>query len=154
MGKNIKGGKKTKSMGRFRAPSTFRPADQEGELYAIVEKILGNGAVNVKCIDARVRRCIIRKKFIGKGQVVPGTWVLVGLRSYETLDTTCDLLELYSGSDMKRLELLDYPWHVFGVKQEEEAVDDLIDFGEIPNNIVPTQTVKMDILDEDEFNDI
>ena len=50
--------------------------------------------------------CIIRKKFTGKHKstnfIKEGTWILVGLRDWETpndkLDK-CDLLECYSDND-------------------------------------------------------
>ena len=50
MVKNTTGGKKAKSVARFVAPPTFRPAKEQGELYALVEKNMGNGILNVKCI--------------------------------------------------------------------------------------------------------
>jgi len=119
MGKNVNGGKKEKRQRRFNAPSVFRPSKDENELYAVIEKNLGNGVVKVKCIDGKERMCIVRKKFSGNRDLKLGAWILVGLREFETRGDRCDLIEVYSSSDMARLQLLDAPWHVFGVQKEE-----------------------------------
>jgi initiation factor 1A len=128
MVRNITGGKKAKSVARFVAPAMFRPAKEDGELYAIVEKNMGNGILNVTCIDAKIRRCMVRKKFTGRQRDVlqVGTWILVGLREFETVKDKCDLIEIYTPADVARLQLLDVPWHVFGV--EKTQADDGIEF--------------------------
>lgn len=120
MVKNTTGGKKAKSVARYVAPTMFRPAKEEGELYAIVEKNMGNGILNVKCIDNVMRRCMVRKKFTGRQRDVlqVGSWILVGLREFETIKDKCDLIEIYTSSDVSRLQLLDMPWHVFGVEKD------------------------------------
>ena len=112
MGKNTFGGKKTKSGPRFNAPSTFRPATEEGELYAVIEKNMGNGILNVLCIDGVHRTCIVRKKFSSQRDIKLGGWILVGLREFETKQNKCDLLEVYSASDVTRLHTMEGNWHV------------------------------------------
>ena len=125
MVKNTTGGKKAKSAARFVAPPTFRPAKVQGELYALVEKNMGNGILNVKCIDNVMRRCFVRKKFKGRQRdpLQVGSWILVGLREFETNKDKCDLIEIYTQSDMARLQLLDVPWHVFGVEKQDDDVE-------------------------------
>lgn len=104
--------------------SKLREAEDEGELYAIVTKLLGNGMCNVFCIaDDTVRLCMIRGKFRGKGKssnlIGNGTWVLVGERSWESADKkmkTCDLIEVYSALEKDRLKSV----------LSEEDIDNLI----------------------------
>jgi len=111
MGKNS--GKKARA--RFNPPSIFRPAKEEGELYAMIEKNMGNGVLNVRCIDGMNRLCIVRKKFAGRerSSLTLGTWILVGLREFETKKDRCDLIEIYSQADVGRLLKMDGPWHLF-----------------------------------------
>jgi len=97
MGKNLKGGNKAKSVARFNAPTIFRPAKEDGELYAVIDKNMGNGMLNVKCIDNVDRICMVRKKFAKERSLIkPGAWILVGLREFESRKDKCDLIEIYS----------------------------------------------------------
>ena len=43
---------------------------------------------------------------------------LVGLRNFETKQNKCDLLEVYSDSDVQRLMTMDGPWKVFATKDD------------------------------------
>ena len=131
MVKNVKGGNKAKSVARFNAPTFFRPAKEEGELYAVIEKNMGNGVLNVKCIDNVERLCMVRKKFTKERSLIkPGAWILVGLREFESRKDKCDLIEIYSQSDIARLQTLDAPWHVLGVEKEDIVFEETIDIPE------------------------
>ena len=116
MGKNVFGGKNSKKFARSSNTSKdgrnkLRGAEEEGEMYAIVVKMLGNGC-SVHCADDVARICLIRGKFQGKGKsmniIEPGAWILVGLRDWETVREKsipkCDLLEVYSHVDKERLK--------------------------------------------------
>ena len=140
------GGKSTKRCARFNAPSTFRAAKEEGELYAIVEKNMGNGIVSVMCIDGKTRMCIVRKKFSGKHSPQLGSWILVGLREFETKTDKCDLLEVYSTADVARLQTMDGAWHI--LTKEERYVD-----FEEPIHIPDSAPVQLN-LGEIDFDDI
>lgn len=114
MGKNP-GGKQAKRGARESNYSgkmnSLRVSEDECEKYAIVTKMHGN-ACNVHCIDDTIRLCIIRGKFQGRGKssnlIAPGTWVLVGIREWESVNEKsiqkCDLLEVYSNVDKERLK--------------------------------------------------
>ena len=109
MGKNVTGGKYAKKAG-YVGPRKLRLLESDLERYAIVTKMLGNCMCHVKCADDVVRLCIIRKKFTGKHKgnnfLKPGSWVLVGLRDWETKSDKiekCDLMEVYSESDKSKL---------------------------------------------------
>jgi initiation factor 1A len=114
MVKNL-GGNKTKRTARKNTnmPNSggeLRMVKEEGECYAIVKKIFGNGMCDVMCQDAKVRLCIIRNKFKGKGKnqntLEPGKWLLVGIRDWEVRsDGTqkCDVLNVYNDSEREKL---------------------------------------------------
>ena len=88
-----------------------RYASEEGEVYAVVQRILGNNMCEILAIDGTIKLCVIRGKFSGKGKrdnrLAKGTWILVGTREWEitTKDKQkCDLLEVYSESNYERLK--------------------------------------------------
>ena len=87
-----------------------RYASEEGEVYAVVQRILGNNMCEILAIDGTIKLCVIRGKFSGKGKrdnrLAKGTWILVGTREWEitTKDKQkCDLLEVYNDSDKEKL---------------------------------------------------
>ena len=116
MVKNTTGGSSHKKCARSSmAPSNksfLRTIKEEGEFYAYINKMFGNGMCNVVDMNGRDYLCIIRGKFRGKNKknnkLEIGTWVLVGLRDWETTKKdekpTCDLLEIYTKDEMDRLK--------------------------------------------------
>ena len=114
------GGNKSKKMGRKFVKEQAehgvglktRLSEDPCEMYAAVAKEYGNGRALVKCVDGEERIMIIRKKFKGRGKrdnfIRVGTWVLVGLRSYEARKAdskdVCDLLEVYNQHDIEFLK--------------------------------------------------
>ena len=111
MVKNISGGNKAKRASRgvtTAAPKPLRYA-VEGEIYAVVDKILGGSNCHVKCQDNIVRLCVIRKKFKGGNKrdnyLKAGVWCLVGIREWQNNGKieTCDLLEVYNDQEAERL---------------------------------------------------
>jgi initiation factor 1A len=109
MVKNVTGGKHAKKAG-YVGPRKLRMLESDLERYAIVTKMLGNSMCHVKCADDVIRLCIIRNKFTGKHKgnnfLKPGSWVLVGLRDWETKSDKiekCDLMEVYTESDKSKL---------------------------------------------------
>ena len=134
MVKNKAGGNRAKRQGR-KFVGTFnsklRVAIEEGEIYAVVTKHFGNGMVHVVCIDDVTRICIIRNKFRGRGKrdncLNIGTWVLIGTREWEISDTNkkskCDLLEVYSQSDVEMLKKTPNNWHILTAAVDTEKSD-------------------------------
>jgi initiation factor 1A len=122
MVKNTTGGSGNKKFARkfttSKAAIRLRVSDDEGEIYAIVTKLLGNNMFHCYCIDGRLRLGRIRGKFAGRGKrdsmLTPGIWVLIGVREWEIdkMEDTgkkaklqeCDLLEVYSDLDKERLK--------------------------------------------------
>ena len=87
----------------------------DGEKYAMILKILGNGNVQLKLVDGTETLGKIRMKFKRKGRDVinVGTWVLVGERDYETKKKVCDILEVYTPSEVAKLMETDGDWSLF-----------------------------------------
>jgi initiation factor 1A len=126
MVKNTHGGSGHKKFGRKFSTAAksnrLRISEDEGEIYAIVTKMLGNGMFHCVCIDGEARLGHIRGKFSGRGKrdnmVEAGKWVLIGLREWDIgsdkATTTIvkgkeklqksDLLEVYSDADKIRLK--------------------------------------------------
>lgn len=108
------GGNKSKKMGRkfINAPidRRVRKAEEEGELYAVVTNLLGNGMFHANDCDGKERLCVMRNKFRGRGKrdnmVALGTWVLIGERDFEASCSKpkCDLLEVYNDSEKMKLK--------------------------------------------------
>jgi len=115
MVKNQNGGKNSKKMGRkfVTNPSAtnrkIRKVEEEGELYAVVTKLFGNGMFSANDIEGKERLCIMRNKFRGRGKrdnnVSLGSWVLVGEREFESCaKPKHDLLEVYSDIEKQKLK--------------------------------------------------
>jgi len=125
----------------------LRISEDGCEVYAQVEKLLGNGMCYVTCMDNVKRLCVIRGKFRGRGKrentLVTGTWCLVGRRDYLSEPTggkfeQSDLLEVYAESDKQRLraQVPSVDWNKFlandainshntqSEQQEVEFIDD------------------------------
>jgi len=148
MVKNITGGNKQKGQARkfstgSRQVSKLRVVEEEGEIYAQVTSMLGNGMCYVVSDDCITRLCVIRGKFRGRGKrdniLKKGSWILIGIREWDTSDRTgskaqkCDLLEVYTEFDKDRLKSTIGPWKQFiandlmynNVKEEEfDFIDD------------------------------
>jgi len=110
--KNSNGGNKSKRGAHKDSVvhKRVRLSESSDEIYGIASKMLGGGKFHVKCNDDVIRLCIIGGKFSGKHKhsnlIKEGTWVLVGLRTWETCIEKmpkCDLLECYTDSDKNKL---------------------------------------------------
>jgi len=113
MPRNTGGGNKAKKSANksfIISNRATRFASIDGEVYAIVQRMLGGSMCEVLCIDGLVRLCVIRGKFSGKGKrenrLNRGSWVLVGLRDWEISSKDkpkCDLLEVYNDGDKEKI---------------------------------------------------
>jgi len=181
MVKNVKGGSGHKSQARkfastgvSKQTSKLRIVEEDGEVYAQVTKVFGNGMCDVLCIDEKTRLCIIRGKFRGRGKrdntIRPGSWVLAGKREWESEKKDekekCDLLEVYSDFDIERLKKSVHEnWKIFAnmdiVKSKTDV--DLEDTFEFSNSNAdeynrvmqtlekaPNSKIALDVAAEDE----
>ena len=153
MVKNQNGGNKGKKMGRkfMSAPvdKRIRLAEEEGEIYGVVTKLLGNGMFYVNDPDGKERLVIMRNKFRGRSKrdnsVAQGGWVLIGVREFEScVKPKHDLLEVYNDMEKNKMKNSGNP--IFAKlrsehdnKKEDEDDDDEIAFGFSNRNTIDAQ---------------
>ena len=113
MVKNQNGGNKSKKFGRkfLAAPvdRRVRLAEEEGEIYGVVTKLVGNGMFYINDPDGKERLVVMRNKFRGRGKrdntVMQGGWVLIGERDFESCaKPKHDLLEVYTDIEKQKLK--------------------------------------------------
>jgi translation initiation factor IF-1 len=109
-----------------KAGTKLRVSEDEGELYAVTTKMLGNNMFHAFALDGLEYLVHIRGKFSGRGRrdntIGMGVWVLIGLRSWSNATPDkdgnvkkqqSDLLEVYSELDKMRLkETVEEDWDV------------------------------------------
>lgn len=125
-GDNKKFARKHSSGYNNKAGMKLRVSEDEGELYAVTTKMLGNNMFHAIALDGLQYLVHIRGKFSGRGRrdntIAMGVWVLIGLRSWSNTTPDIngkvkmlqsDLLEVYSDIDKTRLkETVDEDWNV------------------------------------------
>jgi len=141
MVKNNIGGNKAKGFARknlIKRETALRLANEEGEIYAQAVKVMGGSIASAIDIEGNPLRAHIRGKFRGRGKrdnfIAPGTWLLVGLHSWETIKSSstsseirnCDILEVYSESDKNRLKssVTSVNWNLFVANDNNQLVED------------------------------
>lgn len=130
MVKNTTGGGGNKKFARkhaagVKAGNKLRISEDEGELYSVCTKNLGNNMFHAVAANGITYLVHIRGKFSGRGRrdntVAGGVWVLIGLRPWSNSEQSatkkklqqCDLLEVYSEQDKTRLkDAVDEDWEV------------------------------------------
>ena len=135
MVKNFGGNKSKRGARKYLTTSqtrNTRKAELEGETYAMIKNIYGNGRAEILCIDGISRILIIRKKVKGRNKrennVSKGVWVLAGKRQWEVRDINtkevCDLLEVYDTNDIDFLKnSVDMDWSIFSIQKDEDTDD-------------------------------
>jgi translation initiation factor 1A len=103
----------------------------DGQEYAQVTKMLGNGRVDVLCIDGVKRLGIIRGAMRNKIWINLSDFVLVGLRDFQ--DNKCDILLKYTSDEVRNLKAYnELPEGTSLTSQEEEQEEESIfDFDDI-----------------------
>ncbi len=139
MVKNL-GGNKSKGFARknlLKKEHALRVAAEDGEIYAQAVKVMGGSIASAIDIDGNPLRAHIRGKFRGRGKrdnfIGPGTWLLVGLHSWEgdkssktSVMRNCDILEVYSDADKNRLKssVTSVNWSKFVSNDNKTLQDD------------------------------
>jgi len=106
---------------------------EDGQEYAQVTKMLGNGRLEAMCFDGVKRLCHIRGKLRKKVWINQPDIILVGLRDYQ--DAKADVILKYSADEARNLK----------------------SYGEFPESIKITDTVDFvggDLDDDIEFDDV
>jgi translation initiation factor 1A len=78
--------------------------DDDGQQYAVVTAMLGNGRLTAKCEDAIERMGKIRGSMRRSDWISVGDVVLISLRAFQ--DEKCDVLHRYIHDDVRRLRHL------------------------------------------------
>ncbi|KAJ3207341.1 Eukaryotic translation initiation factor 1A, X-chromosomal [Entophlyctis luteolus] len=75
---------------------------EEGQEYAFVTKMLGNGWVEAQCMDGEKRLGHIRGAFRKKVWINAGDLILLGLRDYQ--DNKADIILKYTPDEARMLK--------------------------------------------------
>ena len=105
------GGNKAKSSARKNlkpfVSSHVREPQSPLEVFAYVTKIFGGSICQVYTQTNLTLIAHIRRKFSGRGKrnsiIAPNTFVLIGLREWESTPTNCDILEVYTPIEVDSL---------------------------------------------------
>ncbi|CEP02373.1 Eukaryotic translation initiation factor 4C [Plasmodiophora brassicae] len=101
---------------------------EDGQEYAQVVKMLGNGRLEAVCFDGKTRLCHIRGKMRKRVWITQGDIVLLGLRDYQ--DEKADCILKYSADEARALKAM----------------------GELPDNARINETAVMGSDEEEECN--
>jgi translation initiation factor IF-1 len=136
---NSGGGNKGKHVGRkfvnggSGGTKAVRVAQDAGEMYATVSKMLGNCMCGVMCYDGKNRLCIIRKKFTGRRKtdniVSAGGLILVGVHDYSGSSSSSSSSSSGSSAVSRPLQRCDL-LYVYN-DQEREKLRKVCDFGKL-----------------------
>jgi len=92
---------------------------EDGQEYAQVTKMLGNGRLEAMCFDGVKRLCHIRGKLRKKVWINQSDIILVGLRDYQ--DAKADVIQKYSADEARNLKS-------YGEFPESIKISDTVDF--------------------------
>jgi len=92
---------------------------EDGQEYAQVTKMLGNGRLEAMCFDGVKRLCHIRGKLRKKVWINQSDIVLVGLRDYQ--DAKADVILKYSADEARNLKS-------YGEFPESVKINETVDF--------------------------
>merc|ERR1712050_287919 len=98
-GKGGKNRRRGKNEGEEKRELIFK---EDGQQYAQVLRMLGNGRLEAMCIDGVKRLCHIRGKMRKKVWVNTGDIILVGLRDYQ--DEKADVIQKYMADEARSLK--------------------------------------------------
>uniref|UniRef100_A0A7S0YR93 Eukaryotic translation initiation factor 4C n=1 Tax=Polytomella parva TaxID=51329 RepID=A0A7S0YR93_9CHLO len=111
---------------------------EDGQEYAQVIRMLGNGRLEAQCIDGKKRLCHIRGKMRKKVWVATGDIVLLGLRDYQ--DDKADVILKYTADEARVLkQYKELPDHVrindtdVAIDGEDNENQEFFDFDDVEN---------------------
>ena len=126
---------------------------EEGQEYAQVDRLLGNGRVDCRCMDGKKRMCTIRGSMRNRIWINAGDIVLIGLREFGDDGKADIMMKYYDEEALELQELEELPDHIIigetldgedmeedgeemggaaaGADDEEEKVDKDVDIDNI-----------------------
>lgn len=93
---------------------------EDGQEYAQVTKMLGNGRLEALCFDGTKRLCHIRGKLRKKVWINAGDIILLGLREYQ--DGKADVILRYNPDEARSLK-------AYGELPDSVKVNETVSFG-------------------------
>ena len=118
---------------------------EDGQEYAQVAKMLGNGRLEAMCFDGVKRLCHIRGKLRKKVWINQSDIILVGLRDYQ--DAKADVILKYSADEARNLKS-------YGEFPESIKITDTLEFGRDLDDDIEFDDVDSDDSGSDERDDI
>lgn len=94
---------------------------EDGQEYAQVTKMLGNGRLEALCFDGVKRLCHIRGKLRKKVWINAGDIILLGLRDFQ--DNKADVILRYNPDEAMSLR-------AYGELPEDVKIDETVDMNE------------------------
>ena len=149
MSKKGKGGKNKR---RGKNHNTFKrelPFKEDGQEYAQVLRMLGNGRLEAYCFDGQRRLCIIRGQMRRRVWVNTDDIILVGLRDFQS--DKADVLLKYTPDEVRSLKQYGELPENLKVAETEDPDDD-IQFRRGGDS--EEEEEKEDKLDDDDIDDI
>ena len=130
-GKGGKNRRRGKNEGAEKRELVFK---EDGQEYAQVLRMLGNGRLEAQCIDGVKRLCHIRGKMRKKVWVNTGDIVLLGLRDFQ--DEKADVILKYLPEEARSLKAYgelpaDIRVNETDTFAEEDENDDYFDFDDV-----------------------
>jgi translation initiation factor 1A len=122
MPKKGKGGKKKRKSKN--TPSTKREliVREEGQEYAVVLKMLGDGRLRAACNDGKERLGIIRGKMRKRVYIREDDFILLGLREFQ--DDKADVIHKYSPDEVRSLKTMREISESMKAKRPTEEAED------------------------------
>ena len=105
------------------------PLKGEDAEYAQVIKLLGDGRLEVQCMDGKTRMSTIRGAIYKKTRIVAGDWVLIGLRPFD--DNKSDVLLKYTDDEVRQLQDMGLIKKLVSQITDEFKSDDDIDIDDL-----------------------
>ncbi|GAA5853433.1 uncharacterized protein RHOBADRAFT_46628 [Rhodotorula graminis WP1] len=106
---------------------------EEGQEYAQVLKMLGNGRVEAMCFDGEKRLAHIRGKMRKKVWINQGDIVLLSLRDFQ--DDKADVIQKYSSDEARKLKQYGELPETAKINETDlggnEEGDDVVEFDEV-----------------------
>lgn len=102
-----RGGKRAKKMKKHPVTQESRELvlKEDGQDYAIVDRVLGSGRYHVRCYNQGVMRLAHKRGALTRGPnkaiIIVGDILLVSLRDYQ--DGKCDIIAKYSSTEVAKL---------------------------------------------------
>jgi len=118
---------------------------EDGQEYAQVTKMLGNGRLEAMCFDGVKRLCHIRGKLRKKVWINQSDIVLLGLRDYQ--DAKADVILKYSADEARNLKS-------YGEFPDSVKINETVDFGGGEDDDIEFDDVDTDGSGSDDGDDI